>query len=129
MPRHGNASVCCNDKTWDDWIGYASKGLTYAAAGVGMSSCTLAHLGEADETLHLLTLGSMGCEYFGSLLVKFGYKEGALGMSLMDGRTSESSNMRKAGLFVHFVGVCLAVGVLYEAGVFDGHLSSDPDSY
>ena len=95
------------------------------AAFIGLGGCTVKQLANGDTTIKYLSTAAMACEFIGSLCVKFGYQEGALGVSLLDGRTSGASKLRNLGLFVHAVGVCLAIGVLYEAGTF----KSEPGSY
>jgi hypothetical protein len=129
MPRHGNEDVCCNDKTWDDYIGYASKAITYAAAFAGLNECALKTIADGHDTIKILSTAAMAAEYVGSLCVKCGYKEGALGVSLLDGRTSGASNLRKVGLFIHLVGVVLAGIAIYKSGMFAEAMKSDPDSY
>ena len=95
------------------------------AAFIGLGGCTVKQLANGDTTIKYLSTAAMACEFIGSLCVKFGYKEGALGVSLLDGRTSGASKLRNLGLFVHAVGVCLAIG----RAVRSWYLQSEPGSY
>ena len=48
--RHGNEQ-CCNDKTLDDYIGNASKGVTYAALIFSINTLVIEQAKDGDELI------------------------------------------------------------------------------
>ena len=101
-----------NDKTLDNYIAFASKGATYAAALFSITKLTVEEAKDDDKLIKALWISSAVCEFLGSLMVKFGYREGVGCLSGCDGRTNEAGHLRTFGLIVHLIGVCLAAAVL-----------------